>query len=251
MLPVIQYGWLFLLICVGIVLLVAGCATFNARTSTRSAPDSPLVTLTVVPFTTEAPQPHSTLPTTITQLFLPPPRWLATRTPSSEIQADDPTCYHSPNRGYTCLGQVHNQGFETLSNVTVQISLFDNNGQILAEQTIGLEQRYIPPETSAPYHARFEQVNSAYARAEIQSAQIVDIPQQLIRITSERGILSASGRYVVTANLLNSSENRAEQIRLITTLLDAADRVVGYRIQSLSLSQPRQSVPCEWKLSHR
>lgn len=235
MLPVIQYGWLLLLLCAGIVLFLVGCATLNARTSTQNTPDSPLVTLTVVPFTTETPQPYSTLPTTITQPILPPPGWLATRTSLSETQVDDPTCYNSPNRGYTCLGQVQNQSAETLSNVTVQVSLLGNDGQVLAEQIVGLEQHYIPPETSAPYHARFEQVNnnSDYARAEIQFAQIVDIPQQFIRITSERGMLAASGRYIVTANLQNSSESRAEQIRLITTLLDAEDRVVGYRVQSV------------------
>jgi hypothetical protein len=46
-------------------------------------------------------------------------------------------------------------------------------------------------------------------------------------------MMTANGRYVLTANLKNASERRIEAIRLIVTLLDVSERVVGYRVHSV------------------
>ena len=236
MLPVIQYGWLLLLLCAGIVLLLIACTTFSTRTPTQNATDFPLVTLTVVPFATESPQPNSTLPTVLTQPFSPINQWIATRTGLSGSQSDDPTCYTSPNQGFLCLGRVWNQTTETLSNITVRVSLFGDDGDVVAEQIVGLQQRYLPPKTSAPYHAQFDQVNttSDYARTTIELVHPVEIPQeQPVHVTGERGVIADTGRYVLTANLHNTSERLAEHIRLVVMLLDVEERVVGYRVQAV------------------
>ena len=231
MTPFLQHGWLLLLLCAGIVLLLVGCATFGTRTPVHTTA-APRVTLSVVPFTTDSPQPYSTLVATATEPTLPPPGWLTTRTTSSGAQSDDAACYNNPNPGYTCLGQVENTGNETLTNIVVNVSLLDSGGKILAEQSISIEQYYLPPHHTAPFRAHFEQYNNLtdIIRAEIHSTGSSDLPQQSVQIMGERGLLSPNGRYVVTANLRNVSSRRVETIRLIVTVLDVDNRVVGYRV---------------------
>jgi hypothetical protein len=235
MASVIQSGWLILLLCAGIVLLLAACVALGTRTPTQPATDFPLVTLTVVPFATEPPQPDSILPTVLSHPFSPVSDWIANRASSSGTHSDDPTCYNSPNQGFLCLGRVWNETTETLSNITVRVSLFGDNGGIVAQQVIGLEQRYLPPKTSAPYRARFEQVATASenAHSAIEMLLPVALPAQPIHVTGERGVIATTGRYIVTANLHNTSERLAEHIRLVVTLLDDTERVVGYRIQAV------------------
>src|SRR5687767_7453429 len=116
MVSVIQFGWLLLLLCAGIVLLLAACVSLGTRTPTQTATDSPLVTLTVVPFVTASPQPNSILPAVLSHPFSPVSNWIANRASLSGTHSDDPTCYNSPNQSFMCLGRVWNQTTETLSN---------------------------------------------------------------------------------------------------------------------------------------
>lgn len=242
MLSVIHPGWLLLLVC-GIVLLLVGCAAFPTRYPTRTPTPYPPVTLTVVAFATESPQPRSTRPAPSVVPVVPTPRWTATRTASSGARADDPTCYSSPNRGYMCLGRVWNETAATLSNVMVRVALFGDSENLLAQQTIGLEQRYLPPDSSAPYRALFAQIGTQgeKARADIEQVGVVSESGQALSITGERGVLAESGRYVVTANIRNSSQRLAEHVRLIVTLLDTDDRVIGYRVYQVEDPLPAQS----------
>jgi hypothetical protein len=143
-----------------------------------------------------------------------------------------------------CLGQVWNQSSNILTNIKVRVTLFGEHGQIISEQTIGLEQRYLPPETAAPYRAIFQHVkNEEYStHAQVARVSVVNTSGVPITISEARGILSQqSGRYVVTANIHNKTEQLADHIRLIVTLFDNKDAVIGYRIYPLDHTMPANS----------
>jgi hypothetical protein len=234
--PVIHPIWLLLLLC-GLVLL--GCSALSSRTPTLSVTSPyPPVTLTVYRFSaTPAPALLNNPPLPVTPIMLSS----AASPPTPSLEADTPACYARPGGALTCTGAIWNRSTQPLTDVRLRVALRPaemtpaQTAGVLAQTALNVEQQYIAPGTFAPYRALFETLPEQTFRAETQvlSAAFTEEETLPLHIYDETGQLNSSGQYVLTAQIENSATLPLESLRVIVTLLDDANRVLGYRVQTL------------------
>jgi len=243
--PIINPGWLLLVFC-GFMLLLIGCSMIASRTPVPLATSLPDVTLTVIDLATDLPQALKTPPPATAErssTLQNNNRQMTTLSPPGQIMVENPTCYNTPNDGYVCLGQVHNPTQGPISDVQLRVRLLNNQGDVRAATSIVLEQQIIPAHASAPYRAIFDSIADNTVRAEAQIEAFRNLTQALptIAIIEQQGTLTVAGTFIVTARLLNTSGQTMKQLRLIVTLLDENDRVIGYRVQTLTQALSNQA----------
>jgi hypothetical protein len=228
MLSVIHPGWLLLLICT-IILLLVGCSVIPTRTPVPSSTPLLNITLTVLP-SNGTPQPRSTRPFATPRAysdgFLMPPGIASSPPPEKRLHAEAPTCTSSPG-GYSCLGRVWNYGTVDVHDVTLRVQLRDGDSTL--EQLLTPEQRLIPAGGFAPYRLMFR---AGQLQPVIESAAHSNPAPDLVPLTviDERGIHNQDGQYIITTRLRNDSSTPVHLIRLIATVVDGGDHVVGYRV---------------------
>jgi LysM repeat protein len=161
---------------------------------------------------------------------------LPTATPLP-LHLPSPTCYPLRTGSLLCLGRVDNRLDQPVEQVRVWVQLLDRDGNILAAQVASVDQQLIPIGMSAPYRVQFNTDPGAYAGvvATLVSAQAagqtLDRFATLVIATDSSAI--ADEQYVVTATLVNPSPHPADSIRVVVTLFDDMQRVIGYRVVQL------------------
>lgn len=142
-----------------------------------------------------------------------------------------PVCYETPTNSIVCLGRVQNNLRQPVGRVSVWVTVFGRNGQILAQGETGLEQTAIPPGQNAPYRALFQADWRDYAgaTASLRSAESIHTTLVAPAVEQERGSWS-DGRYVVSAELRNTTPQPMQLARAIVTLYNRAGQVAGYRV---------------------
>lgn len=237
MLSVIHPGWLLLAICGTILLLISYnllMQRFPAFPPTEYPLHPHISEQLPTPFFAlayEVPNNAPLASTTSAKNSAPPP----TETLSLHAFATQPTCYPAPNAGYTCLGLVWNDGGSEVENGVVRVRLLDAQQRVMAEDSAALEQRSIPLRTAAPYRVQFQQVGTEYRRA---SADVINIGSSAldimpIAIRSQQATTLPGGRTRIEAWLHNDNRFVAQDVRLIATLFDEQERVIGYRVLEL------------------
>lgn len=143
-----------------------------------------------------------------------------------------PTCYETPTNTIICLGRVQNNLRQSAGRVSVWVTVFGRNGQILAQGETGIEQAAIPPGQNAPYRALFQADWRDYAgaTAALRSAEMIGAVQLTApAIEQERGSWT-DGRYMVSADLRDTTAQPMRIVRAIVTLYNRSGQVTGYRV---------------------
>jgi LysM repeat protein len=158
------------------------------------------------------------------------------------LPLESPTCYETSTETLLCLGQVNNTLDQPVERIGLVVQLVQSDGTQLAEMETATEQIVIPSGQTAPYRAVFADGWQSYAgvTAVLQSADPAhQVNERFISpvIEDEQGALN-SGRYVVSAMVRNPDQETADEMRLVVTLLNDSQQVVGYRVVQMDDSLP-------------
>jgi LysM repeat protein len=145
-----------------------------------------------------------------------------------------PACYPTRGDQIVCLGAVDNALEYPVEQVDVRVDALGMDGAVLAAAVASIEQALIPGGSSAPYRASFalswDQFTGAAAAVERAVAAVqADARFAELIIEDEAGVYE-DGRYRLTAAILNPDERPVAQVRAVVTLVDDAERVIGYRV---------------------
>jgi hypothetical protein len=226
--PVFHLLWLLLLLCS--LLLLVGCRATMVGTPVMLAPTASPPTLTTVffplldvptPFRLSRPAIASTLG--IRRTWASPPL----------IPIEPPTCYEQPTKRIVCLGRLNNTSNLALQDVQVSVQLGRH------QQVVTIEQHTIYPQTFAPYRAQFANI----APTSPVSAKIVKA-RSIEQVASELILADETGRYQPTTNgyghydfsavVINPTAKNILHPRLIVTVLNQENAVVGYRVVEIA-----------------
>jgi hypothetical protein len=134
------------------------------------------------------------------------------------------------------LVEARNPGAAPLQNVAVQIALIGPKGEVLAGETAYAALDLILPGTGAPFAALFPGAPPALVApvAQVVSAEPVpagSVPAIALDISAPQlaPATTASGPWTVTGQVRNGSANAVGSVRLVLTLYDRQQQMVGYR----------------------
>lgn len=229
-----------LLLCAALLLLFGCSLLLRTLPTTISAAQAQPATPSMVwvPILDSVPTPHPPKPparrTPIDTVDDAPPEPIPTpfADVGSVLQVESPTCYELPAQHFVCLGRVFNPQSSPAAAANIQLTT-DVSAHILTK-SITLEQHSLQPGAFAPYRLFLQDYAPDSLQMHIANAVLRQPNTNPIQVQAENGELiqsvTGSVRYVVTADVLNTSTAPADNVRAIVTLLDADNLVVGYRI---------------------
>lgn len=147
-------------------------------------------------------------------------------------------CYPLMTHKVLCLGLVHNHAPRTLSDVRLKARTRQANGETNV-QTFALAQQRLAPGDSAPYHLVLDDAAqvSSLAVYVLDAPTAADDALSPYRVVVEWGELVPGGDYHLGVRLWRTPSRSAGLVtppRLVVTLLDERQRVVGYRVWRLA-----------------
>jgi hypothetical protein len=239
-----NWGWRPSLLHVFLCVLVVACSDTSPNLPSAPTTNLPPVTLTVR-ISTEAPPTHINLPILITPshnspqfpTFTPPApvAWISTR----PLELDTPTCYEMPHDGIACLGWVNNPYNHALERVMLRVDVFGVDASLLDSLSVTLPQHVIPPGGWAPYQALFAGVG-------LSASQFGGVEVDVIRaepnldtfdgvVVDELQGAWVDSLYQVTGKIRNDGERQLTDLRVVITVYDDEQGVMGFRIVEIPL----------------
>jgi len=250
------WGWRPLVFSVFISVWVIGCSSTQTNAPTSTPTVLPLITLTLRTPTTLTPSPTTGLPLITTLPHTPPPesdnQGLSRLPTPLPLEIMPPTCYTQVNNQILCLGTVQNRQTQTLTNLVIAINLHDEMGAITDSQQVTLPQRFIPPNSIAPYHALFTiEADNTIAQISVDAIRAEPAPDNTILLLSARNIQTEwqDSRFWVDGTVNNDTPTTAQNIQVIVTLYDAIQRVIAYRILPIGMLTSGESTPFDLVLT--
>lgn len=144
------------------------------------------------------------------------------------------------------LGEVYNPGSDPLSEVMLQVSLFDGDGQLLASETAFPQLDVVPPGQAVSFAILYPDPPPHFAQ--YQAVILAGVPMSpntryyLDLVASDlQGQTADAARYRVKGDLQNVGASDAENLRLLVTAYDDQDRVIVVRQVDLSVSVLRSA----------
>jgi LysM repeat protein len=136
-----------------------------------------------------------------------------------------------------CLGEVANPNNRALENVQVRIALKDATGQVLAEGRPFTALDVIPPDGRSPFELLFTSPPGRYAsyEATVIRAEPSNEPggrYAKLQIVSKQGGTDGL-QFRVIGKAHNASDQPAVNVKVVVTVYDAANNVIGYRQQPI------------------
>lgn len=152
----------------------------------------------------------------------------------------------TPAGGLWASGEIHNPGSDPVSEVMVQISLFDGDGQLLASETAFPQLDVVPPGQAVSFAILFS--NPPREFAQYQAVVLAGVPMSpntryyLDLVASDlQGQAVDAARYRVKGDLQNVGTSDVEGLRLLVTAYDDQDRVIAVRQADLPVSVLRSA----------
>jgi LysM repeat protein len=151
-----------------------------------------------------------------------------------------------PAGGMWALGEIYNPGSDPASEIVVQISLFDGDGQLLAEEAAYPQLDVVPPGETVSFAILFKDPPREFAQ--YQAVVLAGVPMSpntryyLDLVTSAvQGRALDAARYRVTGELRNAGASDVEDVRLVVTAYDDQERVIAVRQADLPVSVLRSA----------
>ncbi len=227
------WGWRPLVLGIFISTWVVGCNIVTDNASPSAAPRTyPHVTLTAgrLPTARVSAAPTRAAPT---HVFTPEPSPPDPASPFA-LLVQPPTCYEIRPRNLLCLGRVDNPLAFPVESVTIQVRLLQSDGSIYQSERSTVEQPSIPSGSFAPYQATFEAEPDAFSAADARLIHAARSAEDRIVVLVIKDISGeiVNGQLIIRATVHNPGAKNAELARAFVTVLDAANRVIGYRVVS-------------------
>lgn len=244
------WGWRPVVCYIFISVLVFGC-TDEDTPSTPEPIELPPVTLTVITpglNPTRSPalpsvstiSPQITLSMTLTNDLYP-----------LEAAVQTPTCYPTPQNAIICLGKITNTRAEPIGRVSLWAMMFNQQGRVIQEQQVFVLQHVIYPGDFAPYRILFYPQNNedlidqfGGISVVVHQSSPVSITPPPIEVENQTGT-QLEQHYLFSADVVNQSDTALEQARLVITLLDEQDHVIGFRLVEIGRLSPNERKPVE------
>lgn len=152
----------------------------------------------------------------------------------------------TPADGLWAIGEIHNPSSEPISEVLVQISLFDRDAQLLTSETAYPQLDVVPAGQAVSFAILFN--NPPREFAQYQAVILAGVPMSpntryyLDLIAGDlQGQAVDAARYRVKGDLKNAGASDVEGLRLLITAYDDQDRVVAVRQADLPVSVLRSA----------
>ena len=154
------------------------------------------------------------------------------------------------------LGEIVNPGSVPLSEVVVQVSLFDGSGQLLAAQTAFPQLDVILPGKVVSFAILFAEPPRQFAQ--YQAVVLAGVPTSSgaryyfdLAVNDVQGQTVGAALYRVSGKLQNVGASDAENLRLLITAYDDQERVIAVRQATLpaSVLRPAAITPFEVELT--
>lgn len=240
------WGWRPQVFALFISVWIVGCTTDPQPMRIETPSEHPSVTL-MIHTPPAMPSGYSPELPIITTLTHPAP---PTQTPLLVLPR--PTCYEAHNGGIFCLGLVRNPFPTPFTHLRISVTLIQTDGTPLRTAEVTLPQRILLPGEIAPYHVLLDPESDTalagrFGGVEVRLAGADSAPEAAsspVQVVSAQ--IHPSGRaYILYANLHNTGSDTARGVRVVATLFDANDRVLGYRIVDIMAlpAQETMTVP--------
>ena len=143
----------------------------------------------------------------------------------------------SPAGSLDVLGEVFNPGPTGMGNVKVLVVLQDAAGNALQSAVATIPLDAVPVNQSSPFRVLFTDPPYGFARFSVTPLRAEAVDPR--RIVIPLAVSSVTGRpdgsqFRVTGEIVNPTAETASRVRLLVTIYDAEQRVVGYRYFTLS-----------------
>jgi len=148
-----------------------------------------------------------------------------------------PVCYETISGGVLCLGGITNPYPHPIERVILHVEVYRADASLLDEAYVTLPQRIVPPGETAPYRALFGQHTPATQFGGVQAAVVraeraPETPRLDVVFEAVMGDM-LDEVYRVSTVLRNASPQEIGLLRVVVTLFDDQDRVLGFRVVEL------------------
>lgn len=136
--------------------------------------------------------------------------------------------------GLWSFGEIFNPGQTILSEVVVEVNLYDATGILLDTKAVFAQLDLLLPGRKIPFAALFSEPPSAFAQYQVSAISAVPIlgeTQYYVDFSAVEtaGRVVEAGLYRVSGQLENNGEHDVEAIKLVATAYDAENQVLGQR----------------------
>lgn len=148
---------------------------------------------------------------------------------------------HTPAGALWVLGEIHNLGSDPVSEVMVQISLFDEKGGLLGSEIAYPQLDVVPPGQVVSFAILFD--NPPRQFAQYQAVVLAGVPTSPntryyldLAVGDVREQAVDAVRFQVNGDLQNVGASDVESLRLLVTAYDDQERVIAVRQTDLPVS---------------
>jgi LysM repeat protein len=151
-------------------------------------------------------------------------------------------CYETPVGSLWCLGEVVNTTSSSVTNVQMLVTLFDTDGQRVAQADTFVAADLIPPGERSPFGILFVdpppvQVVPQVGLVRGQVAGELAASYVFVSVTETQGRLSGP-QFEVSGTVRNDGGLAAESVSVIVTTYGADGAVTGFRHETVALGAP-------------
>jgi len=161
-------------------------------------------------------------------------------------------CYPSADSGLHCFALIQNSGGAALTNLSVQMTLYDSSGKILAAQAAFPPLDVIPPNAALPAYVFFPNAPAdALLQAQTLSAMSADAQPFPAQCTDTVITIQRGGRYAELRGrvYLPPQAKAATQIWVAAVAYDERGRVIGLRRWEGGALLPAEFLPFEFSVA--
>ena len=146
--------------------------------------------------------------------------------------------------GLWALGEVYNPGTVPVTNVFVQVTLLDEEGQPLATEGNYLQLDVVPPRQAVAFAVHFTDPPDRFAQYQALALSGVPYTPEMgyhfdLLVSDVRGEVLSATTYRVSGQLRNIGDNDATHLRVLVTGYDNQGRVVAVRQAPLEVTTLR------------
>ena len=138
-----------------------------------------------------------------------------------------PACSDTAGDGYQCIGVIHNTTGDQHGTVMLHAVLYDGD-ELVASQTVAIEQRLLLPDDHAPYRIIFGQ--NAAGPLVLEMGDLYPPADDIVQLDARDATEAAEeGDYVLSAVVANDQPFTLYGVRAVATLYDG-EQPSGFKV---------------------